>query len=77
MGPTCRSHPGALMRTPADRLQQIENLLEVIGHLELEPHASVRLEADLLVAYSLVQIERHLAEIKARNVEGLSLPERP
>jgi hypothetical protein len=54
------------MRTPADRLQQIENLLEVIGHLELEPQASVQLETDLLVAYSLVQIEKHLAEIRQR-----------
>ncbi len=64
------------MRTPADRLQQIENLLEVIGHLELEPQASVQLEADLLVAYSLVQIEKHLAEMKERQTRE-SLPHRP
>jgi hypothetical protein len=62
------------MRTPADRLQQIENLLEVIGHLELEPQASVQLEADLLVAYSLVQIEKHLADLKERPGDVLPLP---
>ena len=62
------------MRTPADRLQQIENLLEVIGHLELEPQTSVQLEADLLVAYSLVQIEKHLAELKERRGDVLPLP---
>lgn len=64
------------MRTPADRLQQIENLLEVIGHLELEPEASVRLEAELLVAYSLVQIERHLSDLKERNADPFPLPRR-
>lgn len=65
------------MRTPADRLQQIENLLEVIGHLELEPHDSVKLEADLLVAYSLVQIEKHLAEMKERRAgDALAFPQR-
>ncbi|HEX5138594.1 MAG TPA: hypothetical protein VFY93_16600 [Planctomycetota bacterium] len=64
------------MRTPADRLQQIENLLEVIGHLELEPQASVQLEADLLMAYSLVQIERHLAEMKERHANPLGFPQR-
>jgi len=69
-------HSGASMRTPADRLQQIENLLEVIGHLELEPQASVQLEADLLVAYSLVQIERHLSELKERRGEPLGFPQR-
>jgi hypothetical protein len=62
------------MRTPADRLQQIENLLEVLAHLELEPQASVKLEADLLVAYSLVQIEKHLADLKERRGDVLPLP---
>lgn len=64
------------MRTPADRLQQIENLLDVIGRLGLEPQASVQLEADLLMAYSLVQIEKHLAEIKERRDRPLGFPQR-
>jgi hypothetical protein len=62
------------MRTPADRLQQIENLLEVLGHLELEPQASVQMETDLLVAYSLTQIEKHLADLKERRGDVLPLP---
>lgn len=64
------------MRTPADRLQQIESLLEVIGHLELEPQASVQLETDLLVAYALVQIEKHLAGMKERSGDPLGIPRR-
>lgn len=68
---------GVSMRTPADRLQQIENLLDVLGHLEIEPQTSVQLEAELLVAYSLVQIEKHLAEMKERRAgDALGFPQR-
>jgi hypothetical protein len=65
------------MRTPADRLQQIENLLDVVNRLDLEPHTSVQIEAELLVAYSLVQIEKHLAETRERRAgDALGFPER-
>jgi hypothetical protein len=36
----------------------------------------VQLETDLLVAYSLVQIEKHLAELKERRGETLGFPQR-
>jgi hypothetical protein len=63
------------MRTCADRLQQIENLLGLVDHLELEPAASVQLEADLLVAYSLVRIEQHLAGLGERRAEPFAVPQ--
>jgi hypothetical protein len=60
------------MRTCADRLQQIEGLLDLVGHLEMEPHASVRLETDLLIAYSLARIERHLSELIEKERDPLA-----
>ena len=51
------------MHTCADRLRQIEDLIGLLDKLELEAVESVRLEADLLVAYSLVRIEEHLAAL--------------
>jgi hypothetical protein len=64
------------MRTCADRLQQIENLLGLLGRFDLEPQTSVQLEADLLIAYSLVQIEKHLAEMKGSHPAPLPMPQR-
>jgi hypothetical protein len=64
------------MRTCADRLHQIEGLLDLVGHLELEPHASVRLETDLLIAYSLAQIEKHLSDMREKQRDPLTAQRR-
>ena len=52
------------MRTHADRREMIESLMNLIQKLDLETEAAIKMETDLLMAYSLVQIEKHLADLK-------------
>jgi len=49
------------MRNYEERRKQIGDLLRLIDKLELEPKESVQMETNLLIAYSLLEIERHLA----------------
>jgi len=65
------------MRKSADRLRQIESLLDLLGHLGLEPEASVKLETDLLIAYALTRIESRLEAVPAPSpAERFPLPQR-
>jgi len=52
------------MRNYEERRKQIGDLLRLIEQLELEPKESVQMETNLLIAYSLLEIERHLAARK-------------
>ena len=53
------------MRSHVDRINLIENLMSLLQQMDLDPEASLRRETELLTAYALTQIERHLAEIKS------------
>ncbi len=50
------------MRSYVDRRNMIENLMNLVQQMKLDPEDAVKLETELLKAYSLVQIEKHLAE---------------
>ena len=50
------------MRSYVDRRNMIENLMNLVQQMKLGPEEAVKLETELLKAYSLVQIEQHLAE---------------
>ena len=50
------------MRSYVDRRDMIENLMNLVQQMKLDPEEAVKLETELLKAYSLVQIEKHLAE---------------
>ena len=50
------------MRSYVDRRNMIENLMNLVQQMKLDPEEAVKLETELLKAYSLVQIEKHLAE---------------
>lgn len=58
------------MRSYVDRIQMIENLMNLLQQMKLEPKESVRMETELLLAYSITQIERHLAEMKSGKTLG-------
>ncbi|MEE8107063.1 MAG: hypothetical protein V3T86_16130 [Planctomycetota bacterium] len=49
------------MSSPTTRRDMIENLLRLIREIDMETETGIQLEAQLLTAYSLVEIERHLA----------------
>ena len=51
-----------------DRESQIEGLMTLLEKLELEPAESVKLETDLLIAYSLLRIERRLESLTENEV---------
>jgi hypothetical protein len=55
------------MRSYVDRRNVIENLWTLLQNVEreMELTESVKLQTGLLVAYSLVQIEQHLVEMKS------------
>ncbi|MGH7162132.1 MAG: hypothetical protein ACREID_01505 [Planctomycetota bacterium] len=55
------------MRSYVDRRNMIENLITLLQSMEkeMEPAVSLRIETELLIAYSLVQIEQHLSDIKS------------
>jgi hypothetical protein len=57
------------MRSYVDRRNTIENLLTLLQNMEteMEPATALRIETELLIAYSLVQIEQHLAEMRSGN----------
>ena len=46
---------------PTTRREMIENLLRLVREIDMETEMGIQLEAQLLTAYSLVEIERHLA----------------
>ena len=50
------------MRSYVDRRNMIENLMNLVQQMKLEPEDAVKMETELLKAYSLVQIEKHLSE---------------
>jgi hypothetical protein len=58
------------MRSYVDRIQMIENLMNLLQQMKLDPKESVRMETELLVAYSITQIERHLSELKSGRTLG-------
>ena len=60
------------MLSYAERRETIENLMNLLQKMELETETSIKIETNLLVAYSLVEIEKHLAdtESRARAVKG-------
>jgi len=55
------------MRSYVDRRNVIENLWTLLQNVEkeMEIAESMKLQTGLLLAYSLVQIEQHLAEMKS------------
>ncbi|MGQ0612205.1 MAG: hypothetical protein ACT4PV_00430 [Planctomycetaceae bacterium] len=53
------------MRSHIDRINMIENLMSLLQQMELDPESSLRRETELLSAYALTQIERHLSELKS------------
>ncbi len=53
------------MRSHVDRINMIENLMNLLQQMELDPEGSLRRETELLTAYALTQIERHLSEFKS------------
>jgi hypothetical protein len=57
---------GEGMSSPATRKEMIENLLQLVREIDVETEAGIQLEAQLLTAYSLVEIERHLANQAAK-----------
>jgi len=46
---------------PLTRRDMIENLLRLVREIDMETETGIQLEAQLLTAYSLVEIERHLS----------------
>jgi len=58
------------MRSHVDRTRMIENLMNLLQQMQLDPKESVRIETELLVAYALTQIERHLGEFKSGKTLG-------
>jgi hypothetical protein len=50
------------MLSHAERRENIENLMNLLQKMELETESSIKMETNLLIAYSLVQIEKHLAD---------------
>ncbi len=53
------------MLSNAERRETIEDLMNLLQKMELETETSIKIETNLLMAYSLVQIEKHLAETRA------------
>ncbi len=53
------------MLSYAERRETIEDLMNLLQKMELETETSIKIETNLLMAYSLVQIEKHLAETRA------------
>ena len=53
------------MLSNAERRETIEDLMNLLQKMELETEASIKIETNLLMAYSLVQIEKYLAETRA------------
>ena len=50
------------MLSYAERRETIEDLMNLLQKMELETETSIKIETNLLMAYALVQIEKHLAE---------------
>ena len=53
------------MLSYAARRETIEDLMNLLQKMELETEASIKIETNLLMAYSLVQIEKHLADTRS------------
>ena len=47
------------------RRETIEDLMNLLQKMELETEASIKIETNLLMAYSLIQIEKHLADTRS------------
>ncbi len=54
------------MLSYAERRETIEDLMNLLQKMELETETSIKIETNLLMAYSLVQIEKHLEESNSR-----------
>jgi len=58
------------MLSYAERRETIEDLMNLLQKMELETEASIKIETNLLMAYSLVEIENHLAQSGGKAIEG-------
>ena len=58
------------MRSYVDRRNMIENLMNLVQQMKLEPEEAVKMETELLKAYALVQIEKHLADYRLKLDDG-------